>query len=193
MKTPSSIAPDWNRLFDFAVSQEGLFSAQQAAAAGYSAQLLAHHVAAGRMTRVRRGVYRLVHYPAGEHEDLVAVWLWTERVGVFSHETALSLHDLSDVLPHKVHVTLPTNWRHRRLRVPDGVVVHFGNVSEAHRCWYGPVPTTTVERTLEDCERDFVSPEIIEAAWGDAIRRGVVSAHSRNPLPITHRKHNEAI
>jgi len=48
---------------------------------------------------VRRGVYRLEHFPAGEHEDLVALWLWTDRAGVFSHETALALHGLSDTLP----------------------------------------------------------------------------------------------
>jgi CheY-like chemotaxis protein len=34
---------------------------------------------------------RLVHFPAGEHEDLNAVWLWTERVGLFSHETAFAV------------------------------------------------------------------------------------------------------
>ncbi len=44
---------------------------------------------------MRRGVYRLVHFPVGDHEDLTAVWLWSEREGVFSHETALALHDLS--------------------------------------------------------------------------------------------------
>jgi len=33
MKTRSSIAADWNRLFDFSVSQHGLFTAQRAAEA----------------------------------------------------------------------------------------------------------------------------------------------------------------
>ena len=28
-----------------------------------------------------------------------AVWLWSEQAGVFSHQTALALHDLSDILP----------------------------------------------------------------------------------------------
>lgn len=59
------------------------------------------------MLRVRRGVYRLVHFPAGDHEDLTAVWLWSQHEGVFSHETALALHDLSDVLPSRAHLTLP--------------------------------------------------------------------------------------
>src|SRR5687768_2373690 len=91
--------PDWNRLYETAVGQEGLFTSLQAADAGYSAQLLVHHVRSGRVLRVRRGIYRIVHFPAGEHEELVAAWLWSERAGVFSHQTALALHELSDVLP----------------------------------------------------------------------------------------------
>src|SRR5208337_2168977 len=66
------------------------------AAAGYSTQLLLKHIRSGRVTRVRRGVYRLVHFPAGEHENLAVLWLWSERMGVFSHHTALALHGLSD-------------------------------------------------------------------------------------------------
>jgi hypothetical protein len=44
---------------------------------------------------VRRGIYRLVHFPAGQHEELVVAWLWSERVGIVSHQTALALHELS--------------------------------------------------------------------------------------------------
>jgi predicted transcriptional regulator of viral defense system len=107
-----------------AVGQEGHFTTQQAAGAGYSPQLLQKYLRNGRVIRVRRGVYRIVHYPAGQHEDLVALWLWSGQPGVFSHETALMLHDLSDALPSKAHLTLPSDWRTRRLRVPKGVVLH---------------------------------------------------------------------
>ena len=123
MSGPATRSPDWDHLFEIGAAQEGLFTARQAAEAGYSPQLLAHHLGAGRMSRVRRGVYRIVHFPAGDHEDLTAIWLWSDREGVFSHQTALALHDLSDVLPAQVHLTLPEGWRKRRLRVPDGVVV----------------------------------------------------------------------
>src|SRR5271166_3711603 len=91
--------PDWNRLFATAAAQEGLITTQQAAEAGYSPQLLIHYIQSGRIVRVRRGIYRLVHFPAGEHEELVTAWLWSERSGVFSHQTALALHRLSDSMP----------------------------------------------------------------------------------------------
>ena len=169
------MSPDWDRLFEIAVAQDGLFTTQQAAEAGYSPQLLAHHLGAGRMVRVRRGVYRLVHFPAGDHEDLTTVWLWSEREGVFSHQTALALHDLSDVLPALIHFTLPQAWRKRRLRPPDGVVLHYGDVAESERRWFGPVPATAPLRTLEDCAAEHLPPELLRDAARDALDRGLVA------------------
>ena len=169
-------SPNWDRLFELAAGQEGLFTTQQAADAGYSPQLIAHHLAAKRMIRVRRGVYRLVHFPAGDHEDLTMIWLWSEQAGVFSHQTALALHDLSDVLPSLAHLTLPEAWRKRRLRVPEGVVLHYGDVPESELQWFGPVPATKPLRTLEDCAAENMGPELLRAAALDALERGLVTA-----------------
>jgi predicted transcriptional regulator of viral defense system len=175
MSEATTRSPDWDHLFEIAAAQDGLFTTLQAAQAGYSPQLLAHHLGAGRMIRVRRGIYRLVHFPAGDHEDLTAVWLWSEHVGVFSHQTALALHDLSDSLPSQVHLTLPDAWRTRRLRVPDGVVLHYGDVAEGERYWFGPVPATAPLRTLEDCAAEHLPPELLRGAALDALDRGLVA------------------
>lgn len=51
--------------------QAGYFTTKQAADAGYSSQLLLKHLRAGRVARTLRGIYRLAHFPAGEHEELV--------------------------------------------------------------------------------------------------------------------------
>lgn len=175
MSDATTRSPDWDHLFEIAAAQDGLFTTQQAAEAGYSPQLLAHHLGVGRMIRVRRGVYRLVHFPAGDHEGLTVVWLWSEREGVFSHQTALALHDLSDVLPSQVHLMLPDAWRTRRLRVPDGVVVHHGVVAESERRWFGPVPATAPLRTLEDCAAEHLPPDLLRGAALDALHRGLVT------------------
>ena len=175
MSEATTRSPDWDHLFEIAAAQDGLFTTLQAAEAGYSPQLLAHHLGAGRMVRVRRGVYRLVHFPAGDHEDLTTVWLWSEHMGVFSYQTALALHDLSDVLPSQVHLTLPDAWRTRRLRVPDGVVLHYGDVAERDRCWFGPVPATAPLRTLEDCAAEHLPPELLRGAALDALDRGLLA------------------
>ena len=115
------------------------------------------------MTRPQRGIYRLVHFPVGEHEELVTAWLWSEQAGVVSHQTALSLHGLSDVLPAQVHLTLPDAWR-RRFRVHAGVVLH-ADVAPEERAWFGPVPATSASRTLSDCAKSGLSPELLRQ-WG---------------------------
>jgi predicted transcriptional regulator of viral defense system len=182
VKTATRTAPSWDALFEVASGQEGFFTTAQAATAGYSPQLLQKHLRAGRVRRVRRGVYRLVHFPPGEHEDLAVVWLWSERAGVFSHESALALHELSDVLPSRVHLTLPGAWRTRRLRVPRGVVLHHADVAKDARAWVGPVPVTAVRRTLEDCIAAGVAPDLVEQAIQQASARGLIPRASAAEL-----------
>lgn len=175
MLAPSSAQPDWDRLYETAAGQAGYFTTKQAAEAGYSPQLLVHHTHGGKVVRVRRGIYRLVHFPAGEHEELVVAWLWSEQAGVLSHQTALALHGLSDVLPAHIHLTLPIAFRQRRLRVPEGIVLHYADLRPAARGWFDAVPVTTPRRTLEDCAAEGLSPELLRQAAQQALRRGLVA------------------
>jgi len=186
----ASPGPDWDALYEIAASQEGHFATTQAAEVGFSPQLLAHHQNAGRVQRIRRGVYRLRRFPDGDHEDLVVIWLWSERQGVFSHETALGLHDLSDALPSKVHLTLPSSWADRRLRIPRGVVVSYGTVGDRDRAWVGCLPVTTPTRTLADCVQAAVSPELVSQGLVQAVDRGLLdrSAASRIEQRIRRRQ-----
>lgn len=171
----SANKPSWDRLFETASAQEGYFTTRQAAEAGYSSQLLLKHLRAGRVARAQRGIYRLVHFPAGEHEDLVTAWLWSERAGVISHQTALALHGLSDALPAQIHMTLPAVWRKRRFRVLAGVVLHHADVPPDDRTWFGAVPATSAQRSLNDCAREGISPDLLRQAARQAVRRGLVA------------------
>ncbi len=166
--------PNWDRLYETACAQDGYFTTQQAARHGYSPQLMYKHVRGGRVARARRGIYRLIHFPAGEHEDLAIIWLWSGRAGVFSHQTALALHGLSDVLPSSIHLTLPEKWRNRRFRVPEGVVLYHADVFSDDRVWFGSVPATCARRTLNDCANEVISPELLHQAAQQALRRGLV-------------------
>lgn len=172
---PESNGPNWDRLFETAAGQSGYVTTKQAAEAGYSTHLLRKHIHAGRVTRPQRGIYRLVHFPASEHEELVTAWLWSEQAGVISHQTALSLHGLSDVLPAQVHLTLPAAWRKRRFRVPPDVVLHHADVAPEDRAWFSAVPITSPRRTLNDCAREGLSPELLRQAAQQALRRGLVT------------------
>jgi predicted transcriptional regulator of viral defense system len=165
--------PDWNHLYALAEPQEGHFTLDQAGEAGYSAQLLTKYLKSGRVVRATRGVYRLVHFPVGDHEDLVTVWLWSRRLGVFSHETALMLHELSDTLPAVNHLTLPEAWRTRRLRTPQPLALHYSQIDADQRTWNGSVPVTTALRTVNDCAQASVAPDIVLAACTEGLLRGL--------------------
>ena len=168
-------APDWDALYTIAERQAGHFTTAQAASAGYSSPLLHKYLASGRIARVRRGVYRVTHFPVAEHEGLVVLWLWAEEAGVFSHQSALAFHDLSDVLPAKAHMTLPKDWQTRRLRVPGGLVLHFSDVEDHDRDWLEAVPITSPRRTLDDCIDAHVSPDLVQQALLQARKRGLIS------------------
>lgn len=113
--------------------------------------------------------------PPGEQEELVTAWLWTDAKGLLSHQTALSLQSLSDVLPAQIHLTLPLSWRHRRLRVPEGVVLHYDDVPLDQRAWVDAVPVTSTGRTLNDCARAGLSPDLLRQAAQQALHRGLVT------------------
>lgn len=176
-----SKSPEWDALFGVAQAQAGYFTTRQAARAGYSPQLLAY-LGDKKVLRVRRGIYRLVHFPSSDHEDLVVSWLWSEQAGVFSHETALALHDLSDALPSKVHLTMPASWGRRRLRVPAGLVLHFADVVERDRTSFGAVPVTAPLRTLADCIETDLAPGLLDQAIGQARRRGLITTRDEARL-----------
>lgn len=173
-RTPPA-RPDWDQLYATAAAQQGCFHVRQASDAGFSPQLLAHHLRERRIVRLMRAVYRLVQYPPGEHEDLVALWLWTQRAAVFSHETALALHELGDALPSVPTMTLPSAWRRRRLRYPVDLVTEFDAVSKSERTWIDGVPATTPLRTLSDCARHGSAPDLVRSAIADARARGLIS------------------
>ncbi|HET7499552.1 MAG TPA: type IV toxin-antitoxin system AbiEi family antitoxin domain-containing protein [Kofleriaceae bacterium] len=165
----------WRALFKLAAQQEGLFSARQAKESGCSLQLLERYVEGGRVEKVEHALYRIVDFPAGEHEGLLAVWLWTRSEGVFSHETALFLHNLSDALPIRAHITVPAAWKTRRIKIPEQVALYHGDLPASDRTWVGPLPVTGVRRTLADCLHGTVASELVAQASADAARRGLIT------------------
>src|SRR5579862_7166316 len=117
------------RLFDLAEQQQGYFTTKQAKAAGFAENTHPYHVQAGNWIREHRGIYRLSSFPQGERPDLMLWSLWSRNrgevaQGVYSHQTALSVHDLSEVMPAKLHMTVPKSFR-RNSEIPRVLVLHF--------------------------------------------------------------------
>src|SRR5439155_9052844 len=109
-----------------ALEQGGYFTAKQAREAGYGYPHLDYHVSTGNFERVEHGLYRLTSLPPGDHDDLIRLSLWSrnrddEPQAVVSHESALVLHELTELLPGVTHVTVPPKFRKAS---PEGCVIH---------------------------------------------------------------------
>lgn len=74
-----------------------------------------------------------------------------------------------------VRVRHPEAWRRRRLRVLADVVLHYGDVAPEERSGMGPSPETSVGRTLSDCAKSGLSPDLLRQAAHQALRRGLVT------------------
>jgi predicted transcriptional regulator of viral defense system len=167
---------DHDGLYRIAESQAGYFTAEQALDAGMDRSTLIHHARpGGRYERVRRGLYRLRHFPSSPHEHVVAAWLVLPSPAVVSHESALELYELSDVIPNAVHITLPRAKRGQRAR--PGVRFHTlanpPGPNETRRV--AGVLATNPERTIVDSLESGTQPEQIELAVRQALERGLTT------------------
>lgn len=168
--------PNRRCLFDIASGQAGYFTAKQAKTCGYSRPLLSHHTRGGRFVRIRHGLYRLTDYPSSRREETIAAWLSVGAANaVISHESALDMLDLSDVIPNSIHITIPRSERWRQ-RVP-GTTLHTTTKppSKTEIVVREGVPVTAPTRTIIDAAVSGVGPEQIIAAIATALERGIAT------------------
>jgi predicted transcriptional regulator of viral defense system len=164
-------------LYALAESRAGYLTSRDAVAGGIARPTLSYHARpGGRLAHVARGVYRLRDFPSSPHEHIVAGWLRTppSADAVVSHESALEVDDLADVIADAIHVTVP---RARRRKPIAGVVIHpttFPVTAKQRREVLG-VPVTSVDRTIIDMLRSRGVTEQVEASAGHALRRGLTT------------------
>ncbi len=182
-----SDGPDYDRLYRIAEDQAGYFTSQQAREAGYSWERLTNSVKSGKFQRVAQGLYRLRHFPNSSFEDLFVAHLRAGSKSVISHESALAVYELSDVLPGKVHVIVPrtASRRHKGIRLhtnrlkPDEITIRNG------------LPVTTVARTIADVISSGLASELVRQAIREGLQRGLLSRREL-AAQATRRKGNVA-
>jgi predicted transcriptional regulator of viral defense system len=182
-------------LFAVAEGQQGYFTSKQATNAGYQLGSQAHHVKSGNWTRVERGIYRLTRFPQSSEEQLVIYALWSRNregrpEGVYSHQTALSIHELSDANPAKLHMTVPTAFR-RTAKTPNVLVLHRSNLDQKDIELRQGFAVTRPLRTIADLAvsestaRDLVQQALMEGRRSGVITAREISMLGRNPhLPL---------
>jgi predicted transcriptional regulator of viral defense system len=176
------------RLYETAQSQQGFFTTKQATRAGFAEKTHSYHVKVGNWIRKHRGIYRLADFPTSERPDLMLWYLWSQNrqevpEGAYSHDTALSLHELSDIMPSKLHMTVPKHFR-RNSRIPEVLILHRADLAEGDvQEMYGMRVTRPLRTILDLLEAGRVDRTLVRQAIDEAMRRGLVSRNQVDSLP----------
>ena len=168
--------PNHGCLFDIASEQSGFFTVDQAHTCNFTWRTLLYHTHRGRFRHIRRGLYRLRDFPLSPHEDIVAAWLAAGRdASVISHESALDLLELADVIPNAIHLTVPRS--RRGLTVPSGTRVHTSGkpLLPDEVITIDGIRVTTAARTIVDVTEADLAPDQVELAIANALSRGIAT------------------
>jgi hypothetical protein len=181
---------------EIAADQWGLFTTQQAGAAGVNRTTLTRLVSAGLVDHVTRGVHLVVAAGTPNHLEEKSAWLrlapsrraWERDAadrdnGTLSHRTACVLHGLGDIPAPQVEITVP---RRRTTRIA-GVRLHRGDLTRDEITTTNDgLPVTTVERTIRDLLVAQVDGGHLGGVLNDALRRRLVDAQGLLAMMADH-------
>lgn len=149
----------------------GIVTTAQANEVGVSNERLRLLVNSGDLERVSTGIYAL---PDEFVDKMYIIQLRRPKV-IYSHETALFLHELTDRDPINYMVTVPTGYNPTRLR-EHGLKVftikrelHEIGVAKLTTMFGNSITAYDMERTICDCLRSRNDLDI--AVVTDAIKR----------------------
>ncbi|MCK9249734.1 MAG: type IV toxin-antitoxin system AbiEi family antitoxin domain-containing protein [Solirubrobacteraceae bacterium] len=165
----------YSELAEIALDQYGYVTTVDAREIGVNPQRLVEMAARGTAERVFHGIYRLPVVGEGGLDQLMLATLWPRGLGVLSHETALDVHDLCDVNPAKVHVSVPMSYRLTR-EVPSVYQMHRRRLDPEEVTRHEGIPIVTAPRAILDGIEAHLRPGLIDQAVGAARRRGLLDA-----------------
>ncbi len=168
------------KLLAVAAAQRGVFSSQQAYAAGHTPYDVQQLRRAGHLLPLRRGIYTLpAEYTGADASrrhamQVAALALALSAPAVLTHQSAAAELGLALLDPDlsQLHVTRPLGLGSRR---EAGVVHHIAellpdDVTGVHGC---PLPLSGPARTAVDVARETTRFECALAAVDSALRLGV--------------------
>jgi len=109
----------------------------------------------GKIVKIARGLYRLADMPELSSPDLVTVALKIPK-GVICLISALSFHEITTHIPHKVNIALRRGTITPRLKYPPIDVVRFSGKAfdtdiEKHEVDGVQINIYSVAKTIADC------------------------------------------
>ncbi len=154
-------------------SSTGVITAKFADAHGIHREYLSEFIRRGKLERIAHGIYITPEV----WEDKMLLHQLRKSKMVYSHETALFLHDLTDRDPFAYCVTVPTGYNTSKLN-QDGLIVHTVKkelidlgICTRQTVFGNDIRTYNMERTICDILRDRNNQDV--AVVSDALKRYV--------------------
>lgn len=180
--------PVFTKLLDHAQQQYGYLTPDDARAADVDPAQLRLMAARQTLEHVGRGLYRVPWVPPTRLDAYMEATLWTGRRGVLSHDTALDLHELCDVNPNAIHLTVPTDFRTRK-QVPATYRLHRADLAPSEIVWHEGIRMVDPERAILGAIDQALGWQLIDRAIESARARGLVTQatavrlHAHRHLP----------
>lgn len=166
---------NYNALFEVAADKYGYVTLADAAEFEIEPKRVHEMAEHGTLERIAYGLYRFPTFPPHPLAQYMEATLWPRpATGVLSHDTALDLHDLCDVNPGKLHVTVPKRWRTNRT-VPKLYVLHRRDLAPQEVTYHEGIPIVTPARAIVDGIEENLRGDLVEQAIETARRRGLIA------------------
>ena len=156
-----------------AADAHGLIRSEDATQAGLSAVALHRLVRDGRLENVAHGLYRVPAVPADRLTAYMEAVLWARGVGVISHASALEMQELCDILPRRIHVTVPREYNPRKAGY-ERYRVHRLALTPAMITTYEGVPVMTAATAISQALADGEDRHQLRLAVRNATQRGLL-------------------
>lgn len=163
-------APD-RALALVAARQHGLFSREQARAAGFTDARVHRRLRDGAWIRVSRGVYRIAGAPVTWQQRALAACLIAGPAAAVSHGAAAVIHGVAGFRPGRVAITVPPVYSARN---PIATVHRSGLLLPRDRTKVDRIPVTHPARMLCDIAGE-VSVSKLEDGVDDVLCRKLTS------------------
>lgn len=185
------MATKFDELLDLAADQHGLVRVKEATAHGVASSYLRKLASEGRLERVARGVYRVPALAGTVNDQYAEAVLWADGRGVISHSSALALHDLCDVNPSRLHLTVPARYAPRRA---GGALyrVWRRDLPSDEVTYVDSIPVVTAYRAILDAAFAGEDPAMVAQAIRAARSRGDITAAEAARLRRLQLRHQAA-
>ena len=167
----------WEKAFEVAADRFGFITLGDFRRLGEDPARLRQWHKRGQVERVGHGIYRFPALPATPLDAYMLATLWPRGRGVISHDSALELHELCDINPVKIHLTVPPQMRLRR-RGAEPYVVHKEHLEPGQIILYEGIRVVSPEHAILQGIASGVPRQLLEQALDTARRVGKLSAET---------------